>query len=83
MMRRTDFDTAAARIQRETAGEWEAQGQEGLYGEDWIVCFSLFYKGQFIACCRCRNKTADFVYETAVGIIRACYLFDITERVAA
>ena len=76
-MKRTDFDTAAATIQRETAGEWEARAVSVIAGRVAVV--GLFYRGDRITTANSLGKTPEWLETLAATIFKACLAYAIAD----
>lgn len=76
-MRRADFDAAAATIQLETAGEWEARPVSVVAGRVAVV--GLYYRGDRITEARSLDKSAAWLLSTVEMIYRACLAYHIAD----
>lgn len=74
MMRRADFDAAAATIQRETAGEWMLEPSEIIAGR--VSMASVMYRGVYITAFKCYGQQSGQLYAVVVQLVKACYLFE-------
>ena len=76
-MRRADFDHAAATIQRETAGEWEARALSVVAGRVAVV--GLFYRGDRITTATSLGKSPEWLLALAETIFKACVAYAIAD----
>lgn len=80
MMRRADFDAAAATIKRETAGEWDARPLSVVAGRVAVV--GLYYRGDRITTANSLGKTPEWLLALAETIFRACVAYAIADMQA-
>lgn len=80
MMRRADFDAAAATIQQETAGEWEARAVSVIAGRVAVV--GLFYRGARITTANSLGKSQEWLLALAETIFKACVAYAIADMQA-
>lgn len=80
-MIRADFDTAAAIIRRETAGEWEARAVSVVAGRVAVV--ALYYRGDKITETASLGKPSGWLVALAETIARACLAYAIAEMQVA
>lgn len=81
MMRRADFDAAAAQISQETGGEWEARALSVVAGRVAVV--GLFYRGDQITTAKSLDKSGAWLVDVAGMIFKACLAYQIADMQVA